>query len=165
MRKKQVAVIGSSDDTAHSGAARAIGAFIAGNGWVLITGGRGGVMEAASRGAAEAGGVVIGILPGETPAGANPYCTAVIPTGIGFARNAVNILCADVVVAIAGSWGTLSELAYAKMYGKPVICCVFTGGWSAEFPRAASGNQEGGPLHAAGDVREACALLEGLMKN
>ncbi len=165
MRMKQVVVIGSSDDATHSDEARAIGKFIARNGWALITGGRGGIMEAASRGAADAGGLVIGILPGESPDEANPYCTAVIPTGMGFARNAVNVLSADVIVAIAGRSGTLSELAFARIYGKPVICCAFAGGWSAEFPRTFIDDREGAGLYTAGDVGEVCSLLSGLLKN
>ena len=162
MRMKQVVVIGSSAETAHGDMARAIGSFIARNGWTLITGGRGGVMEAASRGAHEAGGIVIGILPGESPGGANPYCTAVIPTGMGFARNAINVLSADVIVAIAGSWGTLSELAYAQVYRKPVICCAFTGGWSAEFPRIVG--DEGNLIYTVEDIDGACSILAELLK-
>ncbi|MBN2160069.1 MAG: TIGR00725 family protein [Spirochaetes bacterium] len=165
MRKKQVTVIGSSDENAHSEEARAIGAFIAKNGFVLITGGRGGVMEAASRGAMEQGGTVIGILPGEDPGGANRYCSVVIPTGIGFARNAVNILAADIVVAIGGRSGTLSELAYARIYGKPVVCCTFAGGWSAEFPRVKvyDYRYRDGEMMIASNVEEACSAIGKLL--
>jgi uncharacterized protein (TIGR00725 family) len=159
MRKKQIVVIGSSDEKGHSEEARAIGAFIAEKGCVLITGGRGGVMEAASQGASEHGGLVIGILPGDDPDGANRYCSVVIPTGIGFARNAVNILAADLVVAIGGKAGTLSELAYARIYGKPVVCCTFAGGWSAEFPRVTVDDYREGELLIAANVEEACSAI------
>lgn len=159
MRKPQIVVIGSSDETGRSDEARAIGRFIAEKGCVLITGGRGGVMEAASRGAAERGGTVVGILPGDDPGGANPYCSVVIPTGIGFARNAVNVLAADLVVAIGGRSGTLSELAYARIYGKPVVCCAFAGGWSAEFPRVMVDDYRDGELTTASSVEEACVAI------
>jgi len=130
MKKTQVVIIGSADDTQHYDIAYAIGSFIAKNGWVLITGGRTGVMEAASKGAHDHGGIVVGILPFDRFNGANNYCDIVIPTGIGFARNSMNVLSADVVISIGGKAGTLTELAYAWHYGKPIISCVFTGGWS-----------------------------------
>ncbi len=137
MRSRQVVVIGSHDEIQYSDEAYAIGRFIAQNDWVLITGGRKGVMEAASRGARESKGFVIGITPDSDFSTANKYCTAVIPTGIGYARNSINALCADVIVAIGGKSGTLTEISYAYQFQKPIICCMFTGGWSslfAEFP-------------------------------
>lgn len=130
MKKTQIVIIGSADDIMHYDIAYAIGSFIAKNGWVLITGGRTGVMEAASKGAHDHGGTVVGILPYDSFNGANSYCDIVIPTGIGFARNSMNVLSADVVISIGGKAGTLTELAYAWHYGKPIISCVFTGGWS-----------------------------------
>ncbi len=130
MKKTQIVIIGSADDVVHHDIAYAIGSFIAKNGWVLITGGRTGVMEAASKGAHDYGGIVVGILPYDSFNGANSYCDIVIPTGIGFARNSMNVLSADVVISIGGKAGTLTELAYAWHYGKPIISCVFTGGWS-----------------------------------
>jgi uncharacterized protein (TIGR00725 family) len=158
-RKKQIVVIGSSDETDNLPEAVAIGRFIAERGYVLITGGRGGVMEAVSRGAAEKGGMVIGILPGENLDSANRYCSVVIPTGLGFARNAVNVLAADLVVAIGGKSGTLTELAYSRLYGKPLICCAFSGGWSEEFSRAPAGSRDGGPIYTARSADEACGLI------
>lgn len=133
MRKKQVVVIGSSDDTEYGDAAYRIGEFIAENHWVLLSGGRGGIMESVSRGAYDKNGMVVGILPGDNFEEANEYCNIVIPTGIGFARNIINILSADIVIAIGGKSGTLSELAYAWQYKKPTICCTFTSGWSKIF--------------------------------
>ncbi|HOD14188.1 MAG TPA: TIGR00725 family protein [Spirochaetota bacterium] len=164
-RKNQIAVIGSSDESPILPGAVAIGRFIAEQGHVLITGGRGGVMEAASRGAAEAGGIVIGILPGESLDSSNRYCSIVIPTGLGFARNAVNILSADAVVAIGGSYGTLSELAYASMYDRPLICCTFAGGWSAEFARSREASRAGGPVYIAHTAGEACRHLATIFGN
>jgi hypothetical protein len=120
-------------------------------------------MEAASQGAAERGGTVIGILPGEELDAANRHCSIVIPTGMGFARNVINILAADVVVAIGGKSGTLSELAYARIYGKPVVCCTFAGGWSAEFPKAKVDDYRGGLVMTARDADEACRHIEELL--
>jgi uncharacterized protein (TIGR00725 family) len=143
--------------------ARSIGGFIADKGCVLITGGRGGIMEAASKGASERGGIVIGILPGEELDAANRHCSIVIPTGMGYARNVINILSADVVVAIGGKAGTLSELAYARIYGKPVVCCTFAGGWSAEFPNTEVDDYQRGAIMTARDVDEACRQIDTLL--
>ena len=162
MRKKQVVVIGSSDETGFNDEARAIGRFIADRGYGLITGGRGGIMEAASRGASERGGTVIGIVPGDGLDEANRFCSIVIPTGMGHARNAINVLAADVIVAIGGKAGTLSEIAYARIHCKPLICCVFGGGWSAAFPEAAIDDYQGAPVVTARDVEETCRHIEKL---
>ncbi|MBN2738090.1 MAG: TIGR00725 family protein [Spirochaetales bacterium] len=89
--------------------------------YVLYCGGRGGVMESASRGACENKGVVIGILPGFDRAEANPYVTYSIPTGLGHLRNQVVVCSSDVVLAFEGSAGTLSEIALAAIYQKPVL--------------------------------------------
>jgi uncharacterized protein (TIGR00725 family) len=160
LRRKQVVVIGSSDETGGMDEARGIGGFIAGKGWVLITGGRGGIMEAASRGASERGGIVVGILPGEELDAANPHCSIVIPTGMGYARNVINILSADLVVAIGGKSGTLSELAYARIYGKPVVFCSFAGGWSAKFPNVGVDDYQGGQIMTARNAEEACRHID-----
>jgi uncharacterized protein (TIGR00725 family) len=109
-----IAVIGASQPTAQDAAdAEAVGRGLARGGAVVVTGGRGGVMAAASKGGAEAGGVVVGILPGLDRADANPYLTAAIPTGLGELRNGLVVRGADAVVAIGGSYGTLSEIALA----------------------------------------------------
>jgi uncharacterized protein (TIGR00725 family) len=91
-----------------------------GHGHVLITGGLGGVMEAASEGAKEAGGVTVGILPGEKET-ANPFVTVAIGTGMGHGRNAIIVRSADVVIALPGLYGTLSEIALALKMDKMVI--------------------------------------------
>jgi uncharacterized protein (TIGR00725 family) len=164
MRKKQIVVIGSSEETGNLDEAHAIGKFIASKGYALITGGRGGIMEAASRGAAEQGGIVIGVLPGDGLDESNPYCGVVIPTGMGFARNVINVLSADVVIAIGGKAGTLTELAYAWLYQKPVICCTFSHGWSARFPALEIDDRQGSMVLIAHSVEEACAHLESLLR-
>ena len=86
-----------------------------------MTGGRGGVMEAASKGAREAGGTTLGILPDADRSQANPWLTVAVPTGMGEARNALVVRAADGVIAVGGEWGTLSEIALARKTGKPVV--------------------------------------------
>jgi uncharacterized protein (TIGR00725 family) len=103
---------GASCDAETAQLAREVGARIAAAGAVLICGGRGGVMQAAAEGAREAGGLTVGILPGEDPAAANPGIIVAIPTGLGDARNAVVVNTSDAVIAIGGAWGTLSEAAF-----------------------------------------------------
>lgn len=97
------------------------GGEIAKNGFSVVCGGLGGVMEAACRGAREAGGTTIGILPTTNKKDANPYVDIVIPTGLGHARNFLVVLASDAVVAIDGEAGTLSEIAIALKVGKPIV--------------------------------------------
>jgi uncharacterized protein (TIGR00725 family) len=103
--------------------AREVGRLVAQRGAVLLCGGRGGVMEAAARGAKEKGGLTIGILPGinasETPP--NPYIDVAIFTGLRDGRNWVNVCASDAIIAISGGYGTLSEIALALKVGKPVV--------------------------------------------
>lgn len=98
-----------------------VGRVIAENGHILACGGLTGVMEHVCRGAKSAGGTTIGILPSTDKKDANPYVDIVIPTGIGLARNMIVVLSADVVVAVGGSFGTLSEIAYALQFHKKVF--------------------------------------------
>lgn len=143
MRRKQVVVIGSSSDSIKNELELAyqVGKEIGLRQFVLVTGGRTGVMEAASRGASEHGGFVIAILPGRHFDDANPYCDVVIPTGIGYTRNSVNVLAADLVISIGGSSGTLCELAYAWNYDKKIIALSNSGGWSAKLAGTAIDNR------------------------
>lgn len=125
-RKEQeclfIAVIGGSRCSAESTKlAEEVGRELARQGTVLICGGLGGVMEAACRGAHSEGGTVVGILPGNDRKSANPYVTIPIVTGLGYARNSVVVRSAQAVIAIDGSYGTLSEIAYALQDGIPVI--------------------------------------------
>lgn len=121
-RAVQISVIGGSQgDPEILGEAEVVGRGIVEAGAVLVCGGRTGVMEAASRGASGAGGTVIGVLPTSDPEDANPYVTHVIATGIGHARNLAVVASGDAVIAIGGEWGTLSEIAYARKLGRPVV--------------------------------------------
>jgi len=120
-RKKIIAVIGGRNcSDAQYRTAREVGRLIAENDAVLVCGGRTGIMEAACRGAAEAGGITVGILPGDDNRDANEWVTIPIATGIGLARNAVLIRSASAAIAIGGNYGTLSEIAYCKQFGVPV---------------------------------------------
>jgi len=120
--KKRVGIIGgSSPKPRHIQVAEEMGKLIAKNGYVLVNGGLSGVMEASARGAKAQGGMVIGILPGKSAQEANPYTDIAIPTALGYLRNALVVLNADVLVAIDGEYGTLSEIAYAQVYGKKVF--------------------------------------------
>ncbi|GAB5047237.1 TIGR00725 family protein [Thermodesulfovibrio sp. TK110] len=97
------------------------GRLLAKNGFILITGGLGGVMEAASRGCYTGGGITVGILPTLKKEDANPYIKIPIPTGMGEMRNALIVRASDVLIAIGGEYGTLSEIALALKTGKKVI--------------------------------------------
>lgn len=117
-----IAVVGSgtADDELRA-LAEEVGREVARQGAVLLTGGLGGVMEAASRGAHEEGGITIGILPGTDPREANPWVEIPIATGMGQARNVIVVVAAHAVVAVGGEYGTLSEIAHALKIGKPVV--------------------------------------------
>lgn len=117
-----IAVIGGNDGSRQALAyAEEVGREIARGGHVLVCGGREGVMEAACRGARGAGGHTIGILPGADCSEANPFVEFPIVTNLGYARNALVVQSADAVIAIEGSYGTLSEIALALTHGRPVI--------------------------------------------
>jgi hypothetical protein len=122
MRMLQIGVIGAGECSAAAAlAAEAVGREIARNRAVLICGGLGGVMAAAARGAWEAGGTSVGILPGMLMEEANPHISIPIVTGMSHARNVVVVRSAHALIAIEGGYGTLSEIAIALKLGKPVI--------------------------------------------
>jgi hypothetical protein len=117
-----VAVIGPGDASRdESAAADTVGRLLAGRGAVVVSGGLGGVMEAACHGAREAGGMTVGLLPGLDRGDANAYVDVAIPTGLGEARNALVVRAADAVIAVGGAYGTLSEIAFALKAGKRVV--------------------------------------------
>ena len=122
MPRSAIAVIGAgSCDTRTSEIAYEVGRLIAERGAILVTGGMTGVMEAASRGAHDAGGLVVGILPGTDPTDANDAVDVALPTGMGQLRNGLVVHSAAAVVAVGGEWGTLSEIGFARKTGKPVV--------------------------------------------
>ncbi len=116
-----VAVIGGAQCSEQEAAwAEAVGRLLAQQGLGVVCGGRGGVMAAACKGANQMGGVTVGLLPGEDEGEANPWVQIVLPTGLGEARNALVVRAGVGVIAIGGGYGTLSELAFALKWGKPV---------------------------------------------
>ncbi|HXD59695.1 MAG TPA: TIGR00725 family protein [Thermoleophilaceae bacterium] len=145
-----VAVVGAGEASREeAAAAEEVGRLLAERGAVLVCGGLGGVMEAACRGAKEAGGSTVGILPGRDRAAANDHVDIAIATGLGEARNALVVRAADVLIAVGGGYGTLSEIALALKSGTPV---VGIGSWELA----------GRPLKEARDPREAVDLALGL---
>jgi uncharacterized protein (TIGR00725 family) len=120
----QISVIGSgtcAQDSELARLAEEVGRRLAEAGAVVVCGGMGGVMEAASRGASGAGGTVIGIVPTESTGDANPHCTHVVATGIGHARNLAVVASGEAVIAVGGEWGTLSEIGFARRLGRNVV--------------------------------------------
>ncbi len=119
---RRIGIIGAGIcDGATAARAEAIGRMVAERGALLYCGGLGGVMEAAARGAAEAGGITVGILPGAKASDANPYIRIPVVTGMGHARNVVLVRSCEVIIALSGSHGTLSEIALALKMWKPVV--------------------------------------------
>jgi uncharacterized protein (TIGR00725 family) len=121
-KPKIIAVIGGGQCTKkEAGLAEEVGRELAKRGAVLVCGGLGGVMEAACRGASAEGGTTIGILPGDDRHTANPHVKFAIATGLGYARNMAVVKSARAVIAVSGSYGTLSEIGHALQAGIPVI--------------------------------------------
>jgi uncharacterized protein (TIGR00725 family) len=154
-----VAVVGPGDAAteAECMTAREVGRRLAEAGCVLVNGGLGGVMAAAAAGAAEAGGTSIGLLPDVDRSAAAPDLTATIPTGLGELRNAIIVRSVDAVIAVGGSWGTMSEVALAMRTGKPVVS---VGGWRVSDH---AGDEQ--PIPQAADAAQAvdatCQALSG----
>lgn len=163
MRKFQIVVIGGSDEHEYSDEAWQIGKAIAENGAVCVTGGRGGVMESVSKGADAAGGFVIGIVPDDSLDAANPYCSAVIATGMGWGRNYINVLSADLIVAIGGKAGTLNELSYAWALNVPVVACTFAGGWGQWIASNRIDSRKGSDVFVAASVEETVEYITRLV--
>jgi uncharacterized protein (TIGR00725 family) len=135
MAGTQVAVIGSGAE--HVMRAEEVGRLLAERGCTVVTGGLGEVMEGAARGAKSAGGTTIGILPGESRASASPWIDHAVATGVGHARNLAVVASGDAVIAVGGKWGTLAEIGFAHVLGRPVV--ILDPGWDLEgVQRAAS---------------------------
>ena len=124
MKKRQILVIGNNDNGCTpelEKLAYDVGSEVAQSNSVLITGGLGGVMRAACRGAQESGGTTVGIIPQDDSSHANKFCDIVIPSGMGLTRDFLNALSADGVIVIGGGSGTLSEICAAYMHKKPIV--------------------------------------------
>jgi uncharacterized protein (TIGR00725 family) len=153
-----IAVIGGGNCSPQVAAlAEEVGREIARNGAILVCGGLGGVMEAACKGASSEGGLTIGILPGDNRQAANPYVQIPIVTGIGQARNAAVVKSAQAVIAINGSYGTLSEIGHALQRGIPIIGLNT---WSLSI-----GGQVDGSIIPADNPKEAVNKAIWLIKN
>jgi uncharacterized protein (TIGR00725 family) len=141
---------GSPEDTSLLAAAREAGRLLAGGGYVVVTGGLGGVMAAAAAGAADVGGTAVALLPGSDRSLASDGHSIVIPTGLGEMRNALLVRSVDAVLAVGGSWGTLSEIALAARTGVPVLT---VGSWELPGPEVV----------ACADVAEAVDQIAALL--
>lgn len=145
-----VAIVGSGTASGELyEKAREVGRLVAGKGATVVCGGLSGVMEAAARGAAEAGGTAIGVLPDEDRERQNEYLTYSVATGVGQARNLAVVCSGDVVIAVGGEYGTLSEIGLARKVGRPVVVVE---GWDL-----------GGHVIAASSPREAVEVAFGLL--
>lgn len=144
-----IAVVGPGDDATkeETDIARQVGLLLADRHAVLVCGGLTGVMAAACKGASDGGGLTVGLLPGDDRAAGNPYLSVVLPTGIGELRNGLVVGVCDAVIAIGGSWGTLSEIALAIRIGKPTIMIR---SWKVEDPVHGRGRD----LHREADSAE-----------
>ncbi|MGN6575382.1 MAG: TIGR00725 family protein [Nocardioides sp.] len=150
-----VAVVGPGDprDPTVLDLARQAGRLLAARGWTVVTGGLGGLMAAAAAGVAESDGTAVALLPGTDRSAASPGHTVVIPTGLGEMRNALIVRTADAVLAIGGSWGTLSEVALAARTGVPVFAVA---GWDLGGLPAGEGVV---PVTACDSVADAVARI------
>ena len=151
-----VAVVGPGTDVSADllSAAEEIGRGLAEAGCLVVTGGLSGVMAAAARGAGAAGGTSVGLLPGTDPADADEAMQVVLATGLGELRNVLVVRAAQLLVAVGGSWGTLSEVALARRLGKPVVSL---NGWAVDGPSPDDDVIE--VASAAEAVRAAVSLL------
>jgi uncharacterized protein (TIGR00725 family) len=137
MQPEYISVIGGGQcGAAEYATAMEVGRLVAQAGATLVCGGLSGIMEAAARGAREAGGTTIGILPGHDRNLANPYVDHIVTTGIGHARNLAVVSSGDAVIAIGGSFGTLSEIGLAARVGRPV---VILSGWRLQNEQGTEG--------------------------
>ena len=154
-----IAVCGSDGDDMHLSSvalevAERVGRGIAQRGGVLVCGGRGGIMEAACKGAKEMKGVTVGLLP-DSKDEANEFVDLSLSTGLGMRRNFLVVSAADAVIAIGGRWGTLSEISFAMIFEKPVVLVAGTGGCVDELATGNLMKASESRLYVAGSAEEA----------
>lgn len=169
MKRPQISIIGSAsghDELMH--VARLLGEAIVDRGWRIVCGGLSGVMQAVAEGgqrsARATGGDVIGVLPTLDPDTANPFIDIVIPTGMQVARNALVVGAGDLVVALGGGAGTLSEIALAWQLHKPIVALSCSEGWAAELAGRSLDARREDRIHEAADVAQAVALVARLLE-
>jgi uncharacterized protein (TIGR00725 family) len=163
-----VGVIGDArlEDPQRIEEARRLGAALLAGGFRIVTGGLGGVMEAVSFGARHGGywreGLIIGVIPSYRAADANPWCDIVIPTGMQLARNVLVVSAADVVLAVGGGAGTLSELALASQLGKPLVT-LGPHGWAGRVAGELLDERSAAPIRGCRSVDEAIVACRELL--
>lgn len=169
MTKPIIAVIGPNSDKADNNAlkiAEQIGKRIIDSGYRIMTGGKDGVMMAAFQGAKKsanyAEGLTIGVIPTYNSDDANPECDIIIATGIGFARNQIIVASADVIVAISGGAGTLSEISFAWQLNKPIVAITSSKGWSSKIGRKLD-SKDRDEIYNAKNVEEAIRFIKSII--
>ena len=167
-RRPIAAIVGPNSAPDHILAvAEAIGREFVDIGFRIATGGLGGVMTAASRGARQAStwtdGRVVGVLPGLVASEANPFVDVVVPTGMNYARNTILVAMSDIVVAVGGGSGTLSEIALAWQHGKPIIALDLGEGWSTRLAGERLDHRREDAVHRARSPTEAVTLAMSLV--
>lgn len=160
-RNIQIVVIGDSREIAiNNEIAYELGKYAGQKGWTIITGGKEGVMYSAGKGASEAGGLVVSVLPSTDIDEGHPFAAIKVATGIGWARNSSNVLSGDIIVAVGGGAGTLSEIAYAWTYKKPIVACKWAEGWSAKLAGQQVDSTRDDVIIEAKDMNELKAILD-----
>ncbi len=169
-RKIQISVIGDSTATKQQLViAHELGKQLAKKDVAILCGGRSGIMNAVSKGACEEGGIVIGILPSDDGRDANEYLTINIPTNMGFSRNSIVSMASDAVIVIGGRVGTLNEMTFAWMWGKPIISIVDKSfnqdSWGIKLAGQKIDDRRDDKVHKAESVDEAVDLALDLVTN
>ena len=163
---KQITIIGDSEAQPEALTfAERVGEEIAKSGFSVLTGGRGGIMEAANKGAFNAGGLSIGILPSDSMNEANDFCHIVIPTGLGHARNTITALACDAIVAIGGGAGTLSELCFSWIHQKPIFVFPQFGGWSEKLTGNKIDSRSDQPIIGCDSAKDLILKLNSFLKD
>ena len=167
MRKLQISVLGSSKVICTKKAytyAEQAGKGLAKHGCTVLTGGGLGVMEAALKGAKEAGGETLAIVPWEDKSHVNDYADYVVATGIGWSRNSINLNSCDGAIVVGGGAGTLNEVTYAYMQSKPIVCITPSGGMAKEISNTYFDIRKTEKIYGADNAKEAVELLLDLIK-
>jgi len=166
-RNKIIAVIGPNEKNCPKEVydfGLKLGKALVDEGYCIVCGGLGGLMEAVCKGARASShyqfGCTIGILPTLNKEEANEFCDIIIPSGLGIARNQLVVSTGDVIVAVGGGAGTLSEIAFAWQFGKPVICCSGMGGWSEKLAGGALDETKRKKLMEANSIEDVLCLIK-----
>ena len=161
VKKIQILIIGHNGNITPEVAkiAYETGAEVARSGAVLITGGMEGVMKEACRGAKDAGGLTVGIIPQSDPSFANQYCDIVIPSGMGLARDFLNALSGDGVIIIGGGSGTLSETCAAYMHKRPIVAIKNSGGTAEKYADQYLDHRKSVPIIGVSSPKEAVKVI------